>query len=769
MKRPDLIPAFAFLLLACGSNDETRTPDTAAPDTVDTFEQDLTEEDSLEVETTPDTVADTTLAPPEWDPIATPPACVFDTDAPLLDETLARIGRTRATFGFAQSDLDASDYEKAGILADPFVLSWFKTTRANPARVGCFEGEAAHVLDTYLQGPHPVAAMIRHASKFLDRPVDTTPPLDPQALAGDFDAALAAICALVPEEPCGPPRGYIDNELEVALTPVLWALHEVAAIQLERYTDITAGPSSFWQYNGGNLALLSVGSSVPAIERPEVRQYLLAENHAPRLYSAAARLAFAIEHADLTRFAGRNSDFEVETPIGRVRVWDTSLQQHDDEPGAVLLFVETGGDDTYLGPIGSTRPGTLNPVSIAIDLGGQDTYTYTPSMPAPDTALLPADAAGRYAGDTNYGQFTLSNVSRQGGARNGVAMLFDLGEGNDIYRSLTTSQGYAHQGVGVLFDAGGDDSYLAESTSQGAAQFGIGLLIDQGEGDDIHSAFTNSQGFGYVGGFGALVDGGGNDSYRCNHGDPNNGGFRLYYSPQMASDGNSSFCQGAGFGRRGTTIDNHLSGGLGILRDKSGNDTYEASVFAQGTGYWQGTGLLSDGGGDDAYDAYYYAQGGAAHYAIGLLSDDGEGDDRFNLTRPGRFMHLGAGHDFSIGVLLDEGGDDIYAISGLGAGASNCNGVGLFVDNKGNDTYRASSDYGSGMGNVSSECLPTRPGAASLGVMMDAGGTDTYEYPVSDYPLPAENSTWGHVRNALPSEGGAGVDTDGETGVHPGG
>lgn len=769
--------AVTILLNACATETEpsSDTPDTTAPDTSTSD----TSADTPEPDTTSDSTPDTSPTAPTWDPVPPPPTCALDGDTPLLDTTLARIGRTKSNFGFAQSDLDQSGYETAGILADPFVLSWFKATRQNPARLGCFEGEVAHVLDDYLDSPHPVASMIRHAAKLLDRPTDNTPPLDPNDLPGDFDQAIAALCALVPDAPCGTARGVIDPALKTALTPILWALRDVAAVQLERDADTSAGPPDFWQTHGGNLLLISLRGSTPDLADPAVRDHLLATDHAPRLYAAAARLAFAIEDANLTRFANlAGNDFEVETPIGRVRIWDTTLQTHDDEPGAVLLFVDTGGDDTYYGPIGATRVGTVNPVSVAIDLAGKDTYTYRSATPSSNPALLPADAGGRYGGDTNYGPFSLSNVSRQGAARNGVAMLFDLGDGDDTYKSLTASQGYAHHGVGVLFDAGGNDTYQAESTSQGAAQFGIGLIIDQAGGDDTYSSFTNSQGFGYVGGFGALIDGGGDDAYRCDHGDPNTGGFRLYYSPQMPTDGNSSFCQGAGFGRRGTTPESHLSGGLGILRDVSGDDTYEASVFAQGTGYWQATGILSDGGGNDTYDAYYYAQGGAAHYAIGLLSDDTTDNtpdskttdhDRFNTTRPGRYMHLGAGHDFSIGVLINEGGDDTYVIAGLGAGASNCNGIGLFVDNAGDDSYQSSSDYGSGMGNVSSECLETRPLAASLGVMIDASGTDTYTYPVSDYPVPANDSTWGHTRHDLPSEGGAGVDTSGQTGVHPGG
>src|SRR5207237_963247 len=100
----------------------------------------------------------------------------------------------------------------------------------------------------------------------------------------------------------------------------------------------------------------------------------------------------------------------------------------------------------------------------------------------------------------------------------------------------------------------------------------------------------------------------------------------------------------------------------------------------------------------------------------------------------------------------NEGGPDEYRIAGLGAGASNCNGIGVFVDAAGDDVYLAASDYGSGMGNVSSECINTRPNAKSIGIMIDSGGADAYTYPTSPYPVPAEGALWGHARNNLPSE-----------------
>jgi hypothetical protein len=407
-------------------------------------------------------------------------------------------------------------------------------------------------------------------------------------------------------------------------------------------------------------------------------------------------------------------------------------------------------------------------VSVAIDLGGDDVYGYDPvASPGDHPNLPPADADGRSTGGQGYGAFTRSDRFRQGAARNGIAMLFDLGDADDEYRSLRGSQGAAHLGVGVLWDGGGDDTYVAEANAQGSAQFGIGLAVDAGDGADTRSSFTFSQGFGFVGGAGALVDGGGDDQYLCDLGDPAAGGLPVYLSPQRPDNGNTSFCQGAGFGSRNdSSALSSLSGGLGILRDAGGDDTYDASVFAQGTGYWEGIGILSDADGSDRYDAYWYVQGAAAHYAVGLLADGGDGGDAFNLLRSSQLMTLGAGHDYSLGAVLDDGGHDRYFVQGLSVGASNCNGVGLFVDNAGNDEYVGASDLGSGVGNVSSECLGRD--AASIGVMIDAAGTDLYDYVASTHPdfiVPTDDGTWGYARAGLDVEHGGGRDGTDASGV----
>ena len=90
------------------------------------------------------------------------------------------------------------------------------------------------------------------------------------------------------------------------------------------------------------------------------------------------------------------------------------------------------------------------------------------------------------------------------------------------------------------------------------------------------------------------------------------------------------------------------------------------------------------------------------------------------------------------------------------------------MENGGDDRYAATSDYNEGMGNVSGECAESRPTARSMGIMIDGGGTDTYEGPATTFPRPADGATWSYRRSTHVGERGGGVDGDGETGVHAG-
>jgi hypothetical protein len=724
-----------------------------------------TQSESTEDESDSTDTDDPIPEPPPWDPEVPEPACGLDEgDHPLLDAALTTANLELSSFAFTEADFQESTQYNNGALGGELALSWVWDTRAQAARAGCRHAQLAGVLGDHLEAAHPVAGMIRHLAATLDRPPDDEPPFGIQT---GFADALAQLCTHV-GSPCDAPQGTLPPELADALTPLLWAIDEGIAARLAM--DVSPGGSAqFWRDNGGNMILLQNGPA-PSLGDEGVRAYMLGLGTRERLYRAAAQIAFAIEDVDWAAFTDMQGvDYRLETNAGVIVIRDAGPTTWD-EQGDVLLQIDLGGDDEYLGEVASNTS-AQNPVSLAIDLGGLDTYHYeVVATPYDQVGLLPADADGRYMGDGQYGNYTLSNHFRQGAARNGIAMLFDLGSDDDHYQSLRGSQGYAHLGVGVLFDAGGNDVYEGEAAVQGSAQYGIGLAVDAGAGNDTRRAFTYAQGFGWAAGAGVLVDGGGDDSYWCDIGDPNQGGVLVYYSPQLPQQGNSSFCQGAGFGRRNDSSPTQSqAGGIGILHDVAGNDAYDASVFAQGTGYWEGTGILSDAQGEDRYDAFWYVQGGVAHYAIGMHVDLGDEGDEFNQLRDSVSVNLGSGHDFSLGVLINEGGDDIYRITGLSSGASNCNGIGLFVDNGGSDLYLAVSELSSGVGNISNECLAARPDAVSIGIMLDAGGTDDYMYPAMfdpDFIVPTDEGGWGWEVFGLPTEHGGGADGTDETGIH---
>ena len=708
-----------------------------------------------------------------WDPVFTAPACRAYVEAPLLDRALAEAGLNREKLGFTRNDLMESDYYRGGYLRDEFVLPWFEWLRSNPVYAGCFEGEVAGALDYYLSQPHPVAGTIRHTAGLLGSMPDNEPPIDYAHLSGDFDHAINALCVSAGE--CGEATGEVPAGLAHVLTPIIWAI--IDGIEARKKMDSEIGKhhnADWWQKHGGNILLLTATGELPDVLNDEDRAYLLGRGGRQDLYKAAAKIAYAIENVDWSPFVGlKEIKYDLYTKAGWIRMRDGSDDIYIEDGENVLLLLDLGGNDEHLDAVASNKSGS-NPVSIAIDLSGQDRYYYeTYKTPFDREGLLPADKYGRYKGDDLYGPISLSDECRQGAARDGIAMLFDFGGDDDYYQSLRCSQGYAHLGVGVLFDDGGkkEQFFLSEVASQGSAQFGIGLNITAGKARDVRKAFSYSQGFGFVGGAGFSIDAGGLDDYICDHGDPEQGGTPLYYSAQLPGTGNDSFCQGAGLGLRGQdgNQSSFLSGGIGVLReiclDDSEVNNYEASVFAQGAGYWQGTGIISVCGSNN-FNAYWYVQGAAAHYAVGMMFVSGEGENSFNEIRRARNVALGTGHDYSVGVFVDDKGDNIYYISNLSAGASNCNGVGLFIDNAGNDKYIASSDHSSGMGNVSGECIKTRPNAINIGVMIDAGGKDEYNYPESEFPLPGDGKTWGHKQNGLKSEYGVGIDGEGETGIH---
>ena len=332
------------------------------------------------------------------------------------------------------------------------------------------------------------------------------------------------------------------------------------------------------------------------------------------------------------------------------------------------LIIDLGGDDKYYRRAGGAC-GLARPVAVCLDLSGDDVYQATEPF-------------------------------AQGAALMGCGLLVDR-RGNDRYTTLEGfAQGASLAGAAALVDQDGDDLYRGGSYAQGAAlAVGVAALLDGG-GADEHEAGLYAQGFAGPGALGVLVAHGGNDRYsvvgrkKCSYGD--DGVFDAH-------------SQGSSCGFRGPA-----SGGIAALVDDGGDDVYEAGNFSQGCGYSFGWGVLADlGGGNDRYSGSRYAQGAAAHSALGSLYDDG-GNDRYSAW-------IGAAQslawDLCVTAVIDEGGDDVWD-GGLtrSQGAAAHNGLALFYDASGCDTYRTAKQAPALSGPNDYH------GGGSLAIFIDAGG-----------------------------------------------
>lgn len=378
-------------------------------------------------------------------------------------------------------------------------------------------------------------------------------------------------------------------------------------------------------------------------------------------------------------------DFSVETPLGWVAAMNSDRFRV--EPSFLLdnylLSISYCDEDTH--NKAARAHGLTNPVSVSIDLRGNDLYIdYIDSTQGVASAFF------------------------------GYSVLIDVG-GNDAYMGTHLTQGAGVFGTGVLWDMAGDDHYQGRTLCQGAGAFGTGLLIDN-SGNDTYEVYTYGQGYGYTMGYGALIDGAGHDNYiGIENPDHANGG-------PFGAERYIHFAQGAAYGRRDDYGTGHSwAGGVGVLVDGGGNDEYHCEVYGQGTGYWYALGILADKDGDDFHHAGWYSLGSSPHFAIGASQDDGAGDDRYVLKH---MQSIGNGRDFSIGWFEDDGGDDWYQGGTMTFGAGDINGIGVFWDKGGDDTYLS---HGAGFGQSRIESTGgLRDYMLTLGLFLDAGGIDTY-------------------------------------------
>jgi len=413
------------------------------------------------------------------------------------------------------------------------------------------------------------------------------------------------------------------------------------------------------------------------------------------LVVAAQQLANQLRELDPEVLAV-SFDYSVETPIGQVTVVNSGRFRLDplNTVGEHLLSVSFCEDDSY--DAAAQASGIVNPISVSIDLKGNDLYLdYSDATPGNASALF------------------------------GYAVLIDT-EGNDIYMPYSLGQGCGVFGTAVLWDLAGDDYYLGDQLCQGAGAFGTGLLVDN-EGDDTYELYCYGQGYGYTLGCGYLIDGEGNDIYigREDPAERANGG-------PFGAERFIHFAQGAAYGRRSDFTDGHSwAGGTGVLVDGAGDDEYHCEVYGQGTGYWYAVGILADKGGNDYHHAGWYSLGSSPHFAAGIFQDDG-GDDQYYLKH---MQSMGNGRDFSIGWFEDAAGNDHYQGGVMTLGVGDINGIVVFCDRGGDYVYLAMEPC---LGQSRIESAGSlRDHILTLGLFVDGGGLDRY-FMINDHPAVEE-------------------------------
>lgn len=393
------------------------------------------------------------------------------------------------------------------------------------------------------------------------------------------------------------------------------------------------------------------------VDRERV-QSLLRRVNVQTIVGASRRLAEAVEQTlpELRESARTAGSFQKKLRIGGLIVDIAGTGNDVHEATDAVLTIDLGGRDRYSGRHGAG----VGYASVMIDLGGNDEYD------VPDLSL--------------------------GAGILGAGIAYDLG-GNDTFRTRSLALGSAMAGMGIFSKSGGDDLYSSESLSQGFAYAGLALLLDEA-GDDRYSAGAWSQGSSASNGVAWFVDRRGDDSYRAEG---------RAFDP-------------AATGLKAARSQGYSAGGVGLLTDLLGNDTYDAGSGAQGAATG-GVGSLFDAAGNDSYVAGNAVQG-ASMGVGGAYLFDLSGDDIYAIR-------LGSGHGFGFdggsGVLLDRAGNDVYSASDSRPGSGSLGGVGIFLDSAGDDRYL-------GFGGTTFDLGDT----FSIGLFIDLDGSDKFADNLTD-------------------------------------
>ena len=278
--------------------------------------------------------------------------------------------------------------------------------------------------------------------------------------------------------------------------------------------------------------------------------------------------------------------------------------------------------------------------------------------------------------------------------------LFALGTkwGRIVINGTDNDRYVGGAGDAVILDLGGNDYYANNTGSSVPGKLASAVLIDLAGNDQYENPEPFRQGCGYFG-VGLLADLGGDDEYL--------GG---------------RFCQGAGLF------------GIGLLYDRAGRDQYAATDYAQGVGQ-VGAGILVDDAGPNEFRAQLLGQGVGLARGVGVLfSTDPAGNDIYmdkgrqgsSYGDAGSFegwgQGIGIGHRHfasgGVGLLVDQGGNDRYAAGTFSQGGGYFFGLGLLHDRAGNDHYQGSR-YNQGF-----------TAHQAIGAFLDDAGNDDYYTPL---------------------------------------
>ena len=597
-------------------------------------------------------------------------------------------------------------------------LPFFRAVMARPLSAPYRAGMLAQSYAEAVTSPHALMGLTGAVAGLkVERSMESTLGRLEAGLRDATDPLAASLVLMAPLAtkgsswpPALPDFTELPNPLRFELALVLSAISQSHQFLQRAFARLpsTATPALLRRQAFDGLFL--------PLEEPDFRQLLgLVEREA--LLAGMLDLVAAVErlqHFVTTAPQLPAVAWALDTPMGQIVV-DTTGRNNRHQLKDALLVLDVGGDDEYefLPPSDGHR------ISVLLDHQGNDRYVTRAPGADPSSATL------------------------------GFGILWDTG-GDDVYLGTQQAQASALFGAALLVDGGGNNQFIASGHSQGQAIGGFAVLLSS-PGNDQFTAQTHSQASAGPQGVAVLIDPAGNDRYTLND-TP-----LIRPSPQLPEH-NTSMGQGAGYGVRADFSDGRsTAGGIGILLDLGGDDHYVAQVFAQGAGYYEGLGLLVDGGGNDHFGAAWYAMGAAAHKAAGMLLKRGTGDDSYRASHS---ISLGAAHDFSVGIFLDEAGNDDYTVGDLGLGAAHDNSTALFVDAAGDDRYQVTSTACRALGAaVISEWGTLRENLLNLGLFMDLGGADSYP---AHCARARNNASWSAPRAwpllPLRSEAAAGLD-----------